>query len=207
MHPNNHFRKQTDQQNIALAKDRAFGTLAINADNGPLLSHIPFLLSEDGKYAELHLVRSNPILKILSEPQNGVISILGGDAYMSPDWYKVDDQVPTWNYVAVHIRGKLSLLPHEEMHEVLNRLSASMEQRLLPKNPWTSDKMDEAVYQKMLRQIMPVKMDVTEINGTWKLSQNKPEAVRLSAAEFAISSNMGSEIEWIANLMREVSAD
>ncbi len=204
MHPNNHFRKQSKQHNIEFARERAFGTLALNADDGPLLSHIPFLLSEEGKYVELHLVRSNPILKLLEAPQDGVISVLGGDAYMSPDWYKVDDQVPTWNYVAVHIRGQLSLLPQEEMHEVLDRLSQSMETRLLPKKPWTSDKMDDAVYQKMLRQIMPVKMEVTEINGTWKLSQNKPEAVRLSAAQHAASSDMGSEIEWIANLMKEV---
>lgn len=203
MHPNLHFRKETEEQNIAFARERAFGTLAINASDGPLLSHVPFLLSEDGKSAELHLVKSNPILKSLNNPQQAVISVMGGDAYISPDWYKVDDQVPTWNYVSVHIRGELSLLPQEEIHEVLNRLSLSMEQRLLPKKPWTSDKMDEQVYQKMLRQISPVKMQVSEISGTWKLSQNKPDEVRIAAAEAVTSSDLGAEIEWIANLMKQ----
>lgn len=203
MHPNQHFRKETDKHNIAFAKERAFGTLAINAATGPLLSHIPFVLSEDGKNVELHLIRSNPILKLLSEPLNAVISVLGGDAYVSPDWYGVDDQVPTWNYVAVHIRGRVSLLPQVEIHEVLNRLSQSMEQRLLPKTPWTSDKMDEEIYQKMLRQIVPVKMDVGEINGTWKLSQNKPDAVRLAAADAVETSNLGSETNWVSDLMRK----
>ena len=203
MHPNLHFRKETEEQNIAFARERAFGTLAINASDGPLLSHVPFLLSEDGKSAELHLVKSNPILKSLNNPQQAVISVMGGDAYISPDWYKVDDQVPTWNYVSVHIRGELSLLPQEEIHEVLNRLSLSMEQRLLPKKPWISDKMDEQVYQKMLRQISPVKMQVSEISGTWKLSQNKPDEVRIAAAEAVTSSDLGAEIEWIANLMKQ----
>lgn len=203
MHPNQHFRKETDKQNIAFAKERAFGTLAINAATEPLLSHVPFILSENGKNVELHLVRSNPILKLLSNPQNAVISVLGGDAYLSPDWYEVDDQVPTWNYVAVHIRGSLSLLPQGEIHEVLNRLSQSMEFRLLPKTPWTSDKMDEEIYQKMLRQIVPVKMDVREINGTWKLSQNKPDAVRLAAADAVETSDLGTETKQVSDLMRK----
>jgi len=205
MHPNLHFRKEREEQNITFARQRSFGTLAINATNGPLLSHVPFLLSKDGKSAELHLVNSNPILKSLEQPQQAVISVLGGDAYISPDWYKVEDQVPTWNYVAVHIRGELSLLPQKEIHEVLNRLSASMEQRLLPKKPWASDKMDEQAYKKMLRQVSPVKMLISEINGTWKLSQNKPDEVRLAAADAVTSSSVGSEIKWIADLMNKAN--
>jgi len=204
MHPNPHFRKETQARHIAFARKRAFGTLAVNAENGPLLSHIPFLLSEDGSHVELHLVRSNPILKLLDEPCDAVISVTGGDAYLSPDWYKVDDQVPTWNYVAVHLRGKLEILPHDHIHEVLSRLSASMEERLLPKRPWTSDKMTGEVYQKMLRQIMPVEMVVEEINGTWKLSQNKPDDVRLAAADAVRESAMGSETELISMLMKDI---
>ncbi len=114
MHPNPNFRKETEERNIAFARERGFGTLAINAANGPLLSHVPLLLMEDNKSAELHLVRSNPIVRVLSEPQDAVISILGGDSYISPDWYYIDDQVPTWNYIAVHIRGSISLLPRSE---------------------------------------------------------------------------------------------
>ena len=205
MHPNNHFRTQSEDQNISFARKRSFGTLAINAKNGPLLSHIPFLLSQDAKSVELHLVRSNPILKELETPQDAVISVLGGDAYLSPDWYKVEDQVPTWNYVAVHIRGSLRLLPHGEVHEVLERLSENMETRLLPKTPWTSDKMDSQIYEKMLRQIMPLEMEVSEINGTWKLSQNKTDEVRLAAADALNSSDVGSEINWISDLMHKTS--
>jgi transcriptional regulator len=202
MHPNNHFRKRSQKENIEFARERSFGTLAINADDGPLLSHIPFLLNEDATELELHLVRSNPIVGMLEQQVNAVMSVAGGDAYLSPDWYEINDQVPTWNYVAVHIRGKIQTLPHDEMHEVLNRLSHSMERRLSPKKPWTSDKMTQAVYDKMLRQIVPVKMKISEINGTWKLSQNKPKAVRLAAADKVLSSDMGSETEWLGELMK-----
>jgi transcriptional regulator len=205
MHPNPNFRKETEERNIAFARERGFGTLAINSTNGPLLSHVPFLLMEDNKSAELHLVRSNPILRSLSQPQDAVISILGGDSYISPDWYFVDDQVPTWNYIAVHIRGSISLLPEDEIHGVLDRLSASMEERLLPKKPWASSKMDQEVYKKMLRQIVPVKMEISEINGTWKLSQNKPDEVRLAAAKGVAENGVGSELELLSNLMRDAA--
>lgn len=205
MHPNQHFRKRQTEENIKFAKDRSFGTLAINANHGPLLSHVPFLLNEDATEIELHLVRSNPILKYIEEPVDGVISVTGGDAYLSPDWYEVDDQVPTWNYVAVHIRGEVQSLPQEEIHEVLSRLSHSMEQRLLPKKPWVSDKMTPDVYQKMLRQIVPVKMRISEINGTWKLSQNKPEAVRMAAAQKVETHRIGLDAHAISVLMKSAS--
>ena len=207
MHPNPIFRKESEARNIQFARERAFGTLVVNANEGPLLSHIPFLLMEDNKTLELHLVRSNPILQLLKqEPQKAVISVLGGDSYISPDWYFVDDQVPTWNYIAVHLRGMIELLPQGEIHTVLERLSASMETRLLPKKPWVSSKMDQEVYQKMLRQIVPVRMDVTEINGTWKLSQNKSDEVRMNASKGVAENGMGSELELLSKRMTEADS-
>ncbi len=204
MHPNPNFRKETQERNIKFVRERSFGTLAINAKEGPLLSHIPFLLMEDTKTIELHLVRSNPIVSALAEPQAAVISVMGGDSYISPDWYFIDDQVPTWNYIAVHIRGKISLLQQEEIHDVLDRLTASMENRLLPKKPWASSKMDQDVYNKMLRQIVPVRMEVMDIQGTWKLSQNKSDEVRHLAANGVEENGIGSELELLSKFMRVV---
>jgi transcriptional regulator len=207
MHPNPSFRKESETRNIEFARERAFGTLAVNANDGPLLSHIPFLLMEDGKTLELHLVRSNPIVQSLKQArQSCIISVLGGDSYISPDWYFVDDQVPTWNYIAVHLRGTIELLPQDEIHNVLERLSASMETRLLPKKPWLSSKMDQDIYQKMLRQIVPVRMAVTEINGTWKLSQNKPDEVRRNAAKGVAQNDMGSELALLSKLMKQAES-
>lgn len=206
MHPNPVFRKQAQAANIAFARSRSFGVLAVNGDGGPLLSHIPFTLSEDGAWLEAHLVRSNPILRLLDQAQPAVIAVPGSDAYISPDWYGVDDQVPTWNYVAVHLRGTLKRLPDEELHPILERLSENFETRLAPKKPWTIAKMDQEIYQRMLRQIVPIAMDITQIDGTWKLSQNKPDTVRLGAAEGLAgvdpSAQIGSEIEVLVSLMR-----
>lgn len=201
MHPNPSFRKPNDAQNIAFARTRGFGTLALNAADGPLISHIPFALAENGSSADLHLVRSNPILRLLDEPQKAVIAVTGPDGYVSPDWYDVPDQVPTWNYIAVHLRGTLTRLPQDDMHAMLDLQSAHFED-MLDKPPWTTSKMTPEVLEKMMRQIVPCRLTITEISGTWKLSQNKPDAVRLRAATHIETAPTGSDITTLAALMR-----
>ncbi len=100
MHPNPIFRQAETQQNLAFARDRGFGILSVNGPDGPLLAYVPFLLAADGATLDLHLVRSNPIARAITTPQPAVMAISGPDSYVSPDWYGVDDQVPTWNNIA-----------------------------------------------------------------------------------------------------------
>lgn len=201
MHPNPAFRKAERAKNIAFARQRGFGTLALNGDDGPLLAHIPFALADNGQDADLHLVRSNPILRLLETPQPAVIAVTGPDGYISPDWYETADQVPTWNYIAIHLRGTLTRLPQDDMHAMLDHQSAHFEDQLA-KQPWTTDKMTPAVLEKMMRQIVPCRMKVTQIDGTWKLNQNKPDDVRLRAADNVETSTLGSDTQTLAHLMR-----
>ncbi len=183
MHPNPIYRKVLPDKNLKFVRDRSFGCLSINGTQGPMLAHIPFQLSEDGKMLEAHLVRSNPIIRDLkNQDVSAVMAVSGGDGYISPDWYEIQDQVPTWNYVAVHLRGTLKLLPQENLVGILERLSAVMEARLLPKPAWTMDKMSGGAAEKMMRQIVPVQMTIDSVEGTWKLNQNKPDTVRLKAS-------------------------
>ena len=199
MHQNPAFRKTPEDETLAFIRARSFGTLAVNAEGGPLLSHVPFLLSEDGAKADLHLMRSNPILR-LSEP-DAVIAVTGPDAYISPDWYGVADQVPTWNYVAAHLRGRLTRLPDRDMHDMLDRQSAGFEVRLLPKTPWTTAKMTPEVLQRMMRMIVPCRLLIEDIQATWKLGQNKTPDARRSAAD-RITTGVGNELSALADLMR-----
>lgn len=207
MHPNPIYRTMSRQGQIEFARTRSFGTLAVSAANGPLLSHIPFQLSEDGARLEAHLVRSNPIVRLLESPLPAVIAVSGPDAYVSPDWYGADNQVPTWNYVAVHLRGQLELLAQSELHGILERLSANMENRITGKTPWKIDKMDAEIYARMQRQIVPVAMKIESTDGTWKLNQNKTSEARLGAAAGIEASGFGSETDEMVQLMRQVEGE
>ena len=201
MHPNPAFRAEPQARALALIRDRGFGTLAVNADPAPLLSHVPLLLSEDGTSADLHLVRSNPIARLGETP--AVIAVMGPDAYVSPDWYEVPDQVPTWNYAAVHLRGTLRPLPPEDMHDMLDRQSAATEARLAPKRPWTTGKMDPDALGRMMRQILPFRLSIDAVESTFKASQNKPDAVRLRAAAGVEAGRVGHETGAMAAMMRD----
>ena len=185
MHPNRAFRDLTEALNLDHADSESFGILTVAAPDGsaPLVSHAPFLLEADRTSVLLHLARPNPIVAALAEPRPARLVVTGPHGYVSPDWYGVDDQVPTWNYVAVHLTGVLELLPQEALRGILDRQSAHFEGRLLPKRPWTADKMTDGLMDRMMRAIVPCRLTTTQVDGTWKLSQNKPEAVRMAAAE------------------------
>ena len=202
MHPNPTFHSHDHAKDIAFVRDRAFGTLMINGDPVPMVAHVPVLLSEDGREVLIHLVRSNPIARALKTPLPARIAVAGPDAYISPDWYGIVDQVPTWNYVAVQITGVLELLPHDEMREVLDTQTAHFETRLGDKAPWTADKMTAEVLDKMMRMIVPCRMRVEDIVATWKLGQNKDDAVRQRAAA-QVSGGMGTELAALAGLMAD----
>ena len=201
MHPNPIYRRTTDARAFDLVRDRAFGQITLTGPDGLLASHIPVLLAPDETTLDMHLVRSNPILRLLDTPQDALLAVMGPDGYVSPDWYGADDQVPTWNYAAVQIRGTLEALDHATMHDMLCRQSAHFEGHL-PKTPWTTAKMTPDVLEKMMRQIVPCRMTITDVQSTFKLNQNKPDDVRLRAADAMESSGIGMETATLAALMR-----
>ena len=112
--------------------------------------------------------------------------------------------MPTWNYVAVHLRGTLRLADPETLRGHLDRVSARMEGDL-PKTPWTSDKMSEGAMERLMRGIVPAALTVERVDGTWKLNQNKDERARLGAAA-RIEGSHGSDLARLAALMREPPA-
>jgi transcriptional regulator len=168
MHPNPAFRRVDAEQSLNLVRARSFGILIAQGAEGPLASHIPFLLSDDGS-----VVDGAPVRLIVEGPEG----------YISPDWYGLEDQVPTWNYVAVHLVGEARLINEDGFRDLLDRLSAHFESCLLPKKPWTSDKMTEGVMERMMRGIVPCVLEVSDFQSTWKLGQNKTENARTGAAE------------------------
>ena len=166
MHPNPAYRGPDAARNLMFTRERGFGALTIAGPDGPLASHIPFVLNEAGDSLMAHIVRSNPIWRALKTGEaQALVMVSGPDGYVSPDWYGVDDQVPTWNYVAVHLRGMVRLAPPESLADHLADLSAVFEPRLSPKTPWTMDKMSEEPLQRMMRMIAPIQMDIASVDG------------------------------------------
>ncbi|MCR8724727.1 FMN-binding negative transcriptional regulator [Frigidibacter sp. ROC022] len=203
MHPNPVFRQADRAEALADARARGFGTLMRNGDPVPMVAHVPFLLSGDGGTADLHLTRSNPLGRTLDAPCPALIAVAGPDGYVSPDWYGVADQVPTWNYVALHLVGRLEKRPEAELPGLLDRLSEHFESRLAPKPLWRTTKLEPDSLARMLRMIVPFRFHVEEIRSTYKLSQNKPDDARIAAARAMAASGFGQEVAALSTLMEE----
>jgi transcriptional regulator len=200
MHPNPSFRNTSDVNSWKLVSQTSFGTLVQSTGGFPKISHVPFLLSTCRSFIELHLVRSNPMARVdVSEAIPTTLIVNGPDGYISPDWYGIDDQVPTWNYVAVHLTGQLVRLDEDTLEPLLVRLSDHFETQLLPKSIWTMEKMSDDIKLKMKRHILPFKFKISELHSTWKLGQNKPEQVRLDAANA-----LADHVPALAKLMKNL---
>ncbi len=185
MHPNAAFRTKLspEAEHELLTKwvqEIGFGTLFLTTSDGPRVAHAPFVCS--GNTLQFHLARGNALAKLIAG--SVALAVAGGpDAYVSPDYYVGANQVPTWNYVAIEMEGPVRMLDDDGLIAQLDDLSALHEERLLPKKPWTRDKMDDGIFRKMLGAIVGFEMDIAEWRPTFKLSQNKPADERLRVAD------------------------
>jgi transcriptional regulator len=190
---------------LAFAEARGFGTACAWDGKRPIASALPFYLSyaADGAPTALfHVARNNPLIKAADGVTPWVLAVMGADAYVSPDWYVSADQVPTWLYQAVHLTGPVRTLSDEELTVQVDTLSAKFESRLAPKKPWTSGKMTPGRFAAMRKGIVGLSMQVEDVEGSFKLSQQKSEADYAGAAnELAAMPDSDSKI--IAQLMRE----
>jgi transcriptional regulator len=157
-----------------LLKERGFGTLVATDGARPVAAHVPFLFAPSGEAGtiELHVARANPIHEVIARNPAVLLTCLGPDAYISPDWYVSANQVPTWNYVAVHVSGTARLMQKDELRAHVDRHSAHFEERL-PKKPWTSAKMDQHRLSALLNAIVGVAVKIETMEASWKLGQHK----------------------------------
>jgi transcriptional regulator len=175
MHPNRAFAWQDRAAMLAFVAEIAFATIAAE---GPVLVHAPVLVAGPDRLL-FHVARGN---RAKLDGRRAIVSVLGPDAYISPDWYGTDDQVPTWNYLAVEAEGPLRRLDEAELADLLDGLSAAHEARLSPKPLWTRAKMTPGRFEGMLKAIIGYELGIEELRGTRKLGQNKDQATRLAVA-------------------------
>ena len=163
---------------IAEIKDflvqNSFGILINIVDNKPWGTHIPLELETDekGQYILVgHIAKANPQWKSFDEEAEVLCIFNGPHAYVSSSWYK-EEEVPTWNYIAVHVYGKLKVLSEAETMQSMHRLVEKYERD--SKNPISLKDMSP----KTLRQVKGVvgfQIQITDIQATYKLSQTRVE--------------------------------
>ncbi|WP_127021151.1 FMN-binding negative transcriptional regulator [Flagellimonas beolgyonensis] len=153
-------------------RENSFGILVNVVDNKPWGTHIPLELEQDLNGADVlvgHIAKANPQWRYFSDNAEVLCIFNGPHAYVSSSWYK-EEEVPTWNYIAVHVYGTLKVLSEEETMACMFRLVDKYEAG--SKNPINLKNMSP----KTLRQVKGVvgfQIQITDIQATYKLSQTR----------------------------------
>ena len=166
-----HFLESDADALAAFIHEHAFGTLVTVSAGRPFATHVPFLFEPREQLLHAHVARANPAWTHVAAAPEVLVTFTGPHGYISPTWYAVP-AVPTWNYTAVHVYGTARLvddLDAKERH--VKRLAAHYE-RDNPK-PWVPH-----FDPKMLQGIVGLEIRVGEIEGKFKLSQNRSAADR-----------------------------
>jgi transcriptional regulator len=174
MHPNKAFAWADQEQLLSFIKETVVGHIFAMTLDGLMVAHAPVIIGKPDRLY-FHLARPNRLVKHL-DGAVVLISFMGTNAYQSADWYAAKDQVPTWLYRAVEVDGIVRQMSQDELVAQVDALSAQMEARLLPKRPWTRDKMPEGKFESMLPFITGFEVEVTAMRGTNKLNQHKSTA-------------------------------
>ena len=162
---------------LEFAASRGFGAFVACGESGPISSHVPFSIRRESEAVtvQFHLTARNKLAELADGETPFLLIVWGPDAYVSNDWYATPDHVSTWLYEAVHLSGPVRRLAMEDNREHGDRLLATFEQRLVPKQPWSLATMDEQKRETMLQSIVVLEMDVKKVEGQRKLNQHKSD--------------------------------
>jgi transcriptional regulator len=182
----------------------SFATLVTRHADEMIASHVPLLLDRDaGPNGTLrgHLAVRNPQLAHLESGAEVLVIFQGPHLYISPSWYSKPQNVPTWNYTAVHAYGVPKMVDRSALVVLLKDLVRQNEKSL--EQPWDFD-ADAAWVQAMLPQIAAFEIPIERLQGKFKLNQNRIPADRARVVEILSASQDPAQRE-MAELITQAS--
>ena len=171
-----HFEQNDRQKILAFMRAYNFALIVSASDDVPVATHLPFVIEERGSDIVLvsHMGKANEqwktfkgkeVLVVFSEPH----------AYISPSLYEKKQNVPTWNYVAVHAYGKIDFIDDpQQQFDLLEKMMAAFDEAYLEQ--WKT--LDVSYKENLRRGIVAFEMKIETLQGKEKLSQNKSDADR-----------------------------
>src|SRR5260370_22333881 len=166
----------------------SFATLVTRHSDELIASHIPFILDRDaGPYGTLrgHLAVRNPQLAHLESGFEALVIFQGPHLYISPSWYATPHNVPTWNYTAVHAYGIPKIVDRAPLVVLLKDLVRQNERSF--EQPWDFDP-EASWVQAMLPEIRAFDIPIENLQGKFKLNQNRIPADRSRVIEILSAS-------------------
>jgi len=199
----------TDDAEALIARlSRRWAGIIVSVGEGgaPIATHAPILWDSEKRIAAAHVARANPHWK--AGDGSGLIVLPGPEAYVTPNWYPSKTlhgkAVPTWNYEAVHLAGRLEWFDDAASLEAIVRDLSELHESDQPA-PWTLEDAPRAYTEALLRGIVGVRLHVERIDAKRKLSQNK-DAADFSGVAAGLAASDDPMAREVAALMRDMRA-
>lgn len=167
-----HYENENDAEIKDFIKANSFGIL-INQTAGKLWgTHIPFHFSADETKLYGHISKGNVQWKSFSSDQEVLAIFTGPHAYISPSWYN-HENVPTWNYIAVHVYGTIKIIEGDLLFQSLKHMVDKYEKASA--KPVSLEGMSPDYVKKHIQALVGFEITITEIKAAYKLSQNRDQ--------------------------------
>lgn len=165
----------------AFIRQNPLGTVITAGAAGLEASHIPLFLDTDRNALRCHVARANPQSVVLADAPEVLVIFTGPQHYITPSWYPSKAEhgrvVPTWNYAAVHVRGRARAMSDSaELFAHLRELTDANEAAF--ETPWRIDDAPPPFLAALASSIAGFEIAIASVEGKFKLSQNRPEADR-----------------------------
>lgn len=168
-----YYRNENIEEVKEFIAHNGFGILVSNKQATPVATHIPMLLDKSEKGEDIlsgHVSRANPHHKSFTEDSPVLAIFLGPHAYVSSSWYS-HENVPTWNYIAVHVYGKIKIIEGDRLLRQLKMLVDKYEHGSA--KPVELDTMSKDYVKKQMSGIVGFEIVIEDIQAAYKLSQNR----------------------------------
>jgi transcriptional regulator len=186
---------------LAYMRAYSFAALATSGPGGLTATHLPFVIEEDGGRITLlaHMAKANPQWRDFAAGAEALVIFMQPHAYVSPRLYDSRQNVPTWNYVAVHAYGRPVLIEERAA-------KIALQQKLIRQHDAAyltqMAELPASYLDARLAAIVSFSIAATRIDARFKLSQDKNPAERERIARELEASGDSVAAE-TARLMRE----
>lgn len=155
-------------------QENSFATIVTTEQGKPIATHLPVQLIKEGDTYLLtgHMAIGNPQWRTFEACEDVLVMFQGPHAYISSSWYEKEN-VPTWNYQAVHMYGPARILDGEELERDLTMLLQKYEMHRNKPVLW--EKLSPQLLNNQVKGIIGFKITVKEIQAAYKLSQNRTD--------------------------------
>lgn len=177
-----YFKATNDEEIWDFVQNHSFGTIVTTEQGKPIATHLPLGVNKKGDdyYITGHMAYGNPQWRTFETCEDVLVMFQGPHAYVSSSWYS-HENVPTWNYQAIHMYGKASILEEYELIEELTRMLEKYERSR--EEPVLWDKLSPELLETQLKGTVGFRIKVEEIQAAYKLSQNRNETDYINIIE------------------------